>query len=143
VAEYGQSIHAAQEFLTGCGFNLDELIAANGFDKQSLIMRGVNAVCETDERRKTFEVMAEDIAARFRGIFPNHGLYAYDKQENAISAIYNRLQESKESPDVSEMLQALYDVIDMAGEGHGSGSGQGRDYQASLRQPAGNRIYRA
>ncbi|ABQ28444.1 protein of unknown function DUF450 [Geotalea uraniireducens Rf4] len=114
VAEYGQSIRAAQDFLTGCGFNLDELIAANGFDKQAMILRGVNTVCETDERRKTFEVMADDIAARFRGIFPNPGLYAYDEQENAIAAIYNRLQESKESPDVSEMLQALYAVIDTA-----------------------------
>ncbi len=70
VAEYGQSIRAAQDFLTGCGFNLDELIAATGFDKQSLILQGVNIVCETDERRKTFEVMADDIAGRFRGLFP-------------------------------------------------------------------------
>ena len=114
LVEYGQSIKAVQDFLTGCGFNLDELIAATGFDKQSLILRGVNTVCETDERRKTFEVMADDIAARFRGLFPNPGLYAYDKQENAISALNNRLQESKETPDVSEMLQALYDVVDTA-----------------------------
>lgn len=114
LAEYGQSIKAAQEFLAGCGFNLDELIAATGFDKQAQILRGVNTICETDELRKTFEVMAEDISARFRGLFPNPGLYAYDKQENAISALYNRLQESRETPDVSEMLQALYDVVDTA-----------------------------
>ncbi len=114
LVEYGQSIRTAQEFLAACGFNLDELIAAIGFDKQALILRGVNAVCETDEQRKTFEVMADDIAARFRGLFPNDGLYEYDRQENAISAIYNRLQESKETPDVSEMLQALYEVVDTA-----------------------------
>ncbi|MDY0268580.1 type I restriction endonuclease subunit R [Trichloromonas sp.] len=114
LSEYGQSIKAAQEFLAGCSFNLDELIAATGFDKQALILRGVNTICETDELRKTFEVMAEDISARFRGLFPNPGLYAYDKQENAISALYNRLQESRETPDVSEMLQALYDVVDTA-----------------------------
>ena len=114
VAEYGQSIREAQDFLTDCGFNLDELIAATGFNKQALILQGVNKVCETDERRKTFEVMADDIAARFRGLFPNEALYAYDKQENAISALYNRLQESKETPDVSEMLQALYEVVDTA-----------------------------
>lgn len=114
LTEYGQSIHAAQDFMTGCGFDLDQLIAATGFEKQAMILRGVNTVCEIDERRKTFEVMADDIAGRFRGLFPNPGLFAYDKQENAISAIYNRLQESKESPDVSEMLQALYDVVDTA-----------------------------
>jgi type I restriction enzyme, R subunit len=58
--------------------------------------------------------MADDIVARFRGIFPNPALYEYDKQENAIAAIYNRLQESRETPDVSEMLQALYEVVDTA-----------------------------
>lgn len=114
LAEYGQSINEAQQFLTDCGFNLNDLIAATGFEKQAMILRGVNAVCETDERRKTFEVMADDIAARFRGLFPNPGLFTYDKQENAISAIYNRLQESKVAPDVSEMLQSLYDVVDTA-----------------------------
>jgi len=114
VAEYGQTIRAVEDFLTGCGFNLDELIAATGFDKQALILQGVNKVCATDERRKTFEVMADDIAARFRGLFPNEALYAFDKQENAISALYNRLQESRETPDVSEMLQALYEVVDTA-----------------------------
>ena len=114
IAEYGLSIRETQGFLGECGFDLDELIAANGFDKQSLILRGVNTIAETDERRKTFEVMADDIAARFRGLFPNPGLYAWDRQENAIAALYNRLQESKISPDVSEMLQALYEVVDNA-----------------------------
>jgi type I restriction enzyme, R subunit len=56
LAEYGQSIREAQDFLAGCGFNLDELIVAAGFDKQALILRGVNTICENDERRKTFEV---------------------------------------------------------------------------------------
>lgn len=114
VAEYGQSIMDTQAFLMGFRFDLGELITATGFDKQSLILRGVNAICETDERRKTFEVIAEDIAARFRGLFPNPGLHAYDKQESAIGALYNRLQESKASPDVSAMLRALYDVVDAA-----------------------------
>jgi type I restriction enzyme R subunit len=114
VAEYGQSIRETQNFLTGCGFSLEKLIAATGFEKQAMILQGVEAVCKTDEGRKTFEVMADDITARFRGLFPNPGLYAYDKQENAITAIYNRLQESKETPDVSERLQALYEVVDTA-----------------------------
>lgn len=117
LAEYGQSIRAVQDFLAGCGFNLDQLIAAKGLDKLKLLMRGVNAVCEPDERRKTFEVMADDISARFKGLFPNPGLFAYDKQENAISAIYNRLQESKDTPDVSEMLQALFAHLYQTGIG--------------------------
>ncbi len=114
LVEYGRSIREAQDFLAGCGFNLDALIAAKGFDKQVLILRGVNLVCETDERRKTFEVMAEEIAARFRGLFPNAGLYDYDKEENAISALYNKLLEGKKSPDVTEFLQSFYKVVDAA-----------------------------
>jgi type I restriction enzyme R subunit len=114
LAEYGQSVQEVQDFLAGIGYDLKALIAATGFDKQALILRGVNAICEGDERRKTFEVMADDIAARFRGLFPNPGLHQYDKQENAIAALYNRLQESRVSPNVSEMLQALYEVVDTA-----------------------------
>jgi type I restriction enzyme R subunit len=58
--------------------------------------------------------LAEDVDARRRALFPHTGLYDYDKQENAINSIYRFMQDSKETPDVSEMLQALYDVVDLA-----------------------------
>lgn len=114
LAEYAASLTQAQEFLAGLGFETDGLIASTGFEKQKQILIAVNLLCETDERRKTYEVIVEDVQARNRGLFPHPGLFAYDALENAVGAIYNKLQDARESPDVSALLQSLYEVVDTA-----------------------------
>lgn len=59
-------------------------------------------------------MIVEDVQARHRGLFPNPGLFEFDAQENAISAIYNKLRDARTTPDVSSLLQDLYDVVDVA-----------------------------
>ena len=34
--------------------------------------------------------------------------------ESAVTAIYNKMQDARVSPDVSSLLQDLYDVVDVA-----------------------------
>ncbi|MEY3201275.1 MAG: Type restriction-modification system restriction subunit [Pseudomonadota bacterium] len=114
LAEYANSLKSACDFLTGLGYDLDALIAAKGFDKQQQILVAVNLLCVSDERRKTYQVIVEDVQARHRGLFPHPGLFDFDTQESAVTAIYNKLQDARISPDVSRLLQDLYDVVDIA-----------------------------
>jgi type I restriction enzyme R subunit len=114
LAEYANSLKAASDFLTGLGYDLDALIAAKGFDKQQQILVAVNLLCDSDERRKTYQVIVEDVQARHRGLFPHPGLFDFDAVESAVTAIYNKLQDARVSPDVSSLLQDLYDVVDIA-----------------------------
>lgn len=114
LAEYANSLKAARDFLTDLGFDLDELIQARGFDKQQKILVAVNQVCESDERRKTYQVIVEDAQARLRALFPHPGLFDFDAEESALTAIYNKLQDARVTPDVSALLQDLYDVVDVA-----------------------------
>ncbi len=114
LAEYADSLKAATEFLMDLGFDVEELIDARGFDKQKQILVAVNVLCESDERRKTYQVIVEDVQARHRGLFPNPGLFNFDAVESAVVAIYNKLQDARVSPDVSSLLQDLYDVVDVA-----------------------------
>jgi type I restriction enzyme R subunit len=114
LAEYAQSLKAASDYLLNFGFNPDALIAAKGFDKQQQILAAVNLLCESDERRKTYQVIVEDMQARHRGLFPHPGLFDFDAEESAVNAIYNKLQDARETPDVSTLLQDLYEVVDTA-----------------------------
>ena len=114
LAEYAGSLQVARDFLSDLGFDLEALIAARGFDKQACLLNAVNLLCESDERRKTYQVIVEDIQARNRGLFPNPGLFEHDAQESALTAIYSKLQDARVSPDVSALLQDLYDVVDVA-----------------------------
>lgn len=114
LAEYADSLRAATEFLMDLGFDIDELIKADGFAKQQQILTAVNILCESDERRKTYQAIVEDVQARHRALFPLPDLFRYDAQESAVCAIYNKLKDVRVSPDVSSLLQDLYDVVDTA-----------------------------
>jgi type I restriction enzyme R subunit len=72
-----------------------------------------NRLCVSDERRKTYQVIVEDVRARHRALFPHPGLFEYDGQDAAVTAIYNKLQGARLAPDVSSLLQDLYDVVDL------------------------------
>jgi len=114
LAEYAHSLSVAEQFLGDLGFDLQALIQATGFAKQQQILVAVNLLSESDERRKTYQVIVEDVQARHRGLFPHPGLFDFDAEESAITAIHNKLQDARVSPDVSRLLQDLYDVVDLA-----------------------------
>lgn len=114
LAEYSASVKQGRDYLAGIGFDLDLLLAASGFARQEQILTAVNLLCATDERRKVYAVIVEDIRARNRALFPHPGLFAWEQEEGAIGAIYNKLQGARKSPDVSALLQSLYDVVDTA-----------------------------
>ncbi len=115
LAEYANTVQAAVQFLAGLGFALHELMAAtDGFVKQSLLLQATDLLCASAERRKTFSVMVQEVQARHRGLFPNPGLAQWEDEENALSAIAAKLQQARTVPDVSELLQDLYEVVDTA-----------------------------
>lgn len=131
LAEYAQSLQQAIEFLSDLGLDLGEVIQAQGMDKGQKILEAVDLLATTNERRKTFQVIVEDIQAKYRGLFPNPGLYEYDAQEHALIAIYNKLQAARTTPDVSALLQDLYDVVDLGVSLEATQGGQSTEYELS------------
>ena len=116
LGDYAESILKARLHLQSVGYDLDKLIDAEGFDKQQELLLAENAICCDEESKKTYQVLSEDIADRFRGLFPNAGLFDYDAEENAITAIYNRLQKDSGNVNISGILQELHAVVDAAVE---------------------------
>lgn len=114
LAEYAESLLQARRYLEGLGVDLDAVIEAKGFVKQGLLLDAVNALATNIERRKTYEVYVDDIQSRYRALFPNPGLFEHDAVEGALAAIYNKLQDARTTPDISALLQSLYEVVDTA-----------------------------
>lgn len=113
LAEYANSIDKVHAHLTTVGFDLNALIRAEeGEETWIELLNAQNAVSTSAENKKTFQVLAEDIFDRFRGLFPNPGVFKYEPQENAISAIYNLLQKPKPKVDITAIMQEIRGVID-------------------------------
>jgi type I restriction enzyme, R subunit len=73
-----------------------------------------NAVSRSAESKKTFLVLAENMADRFRGLFPHSGLFTYEPEDSAIGALYNLLQKPKPKVDIAAIMQDIRGVIDAA-----------------------------
>ena len=113
LAEYAASIAQAQAHLLDAGFELDRLVrAAKGPETWAALLDAQNALSKSPETKKTFQVLAEDVADRFRGLFPNPGLFKHEPQGSAIAAIYNLLQKPKPRVDITAIMQDIRGVID-------------------------------
>ena len=113
--DYADAIARVEANLISVGYKLDVLIQAQeGNDSWEQLLVARNAISKTEETKKTFLVLAEDVFDRFRGLFPNQGLFKYEPQENAIAAIYNLLQKPGKKIDISNIMQEIRGVIDMS-----------------------------
>lgn len=113
LAEYATAISKVQTHLLNFGYDLNVLIRAEeGEETWDELLIAQNALSKSLESKKTFQVLAEDVFDRFRGLFPNPGVFTYEPQENAISAIYNLLQKPKPKIDISAIMQDIRGVID-------------------------------
>ncbi len=102
-----------QTHLLNFGYDLNELIRAEeGEETWDELLIAQNALSKSLESKKTFQVLAEDVFDRFRGLFPNPGVFTYEPQENAISAIYSLLQKPKPKIDISAIMQDIRGAID-------------------------------
>jgi type I restriction enzyme R subunit len=113
LAEYAGAIVKVQAHLSKVGFELNVLVnAEEGEESWAALLKAQNAVCSSPENKKTFQVLAEDVEDRFQGLFPNPGVFKYEPEESAISAIYNLLQKPKPKIDITAIMQEIRGVID-------------------------------
>lgn len=59
--DYAIAIQTCIDYLASLGCNLQELIDAEGFDKNACLNNGVNSVCTNEQTRARFEIIVRDI----------------------------------------------------------------------------------
>lgn len=67
---------------------------------------------QNDETRKRFEVMAREVFNRFKACINVPGINRFRASRDAINILYKRLQADKQKADISQIMKALYDVVD-------------------------------
>ena len=111
--EYASAIAKVRAHLASVDYALDVLVQADeGEPTWAALLNAQNALSASAETKKTFQVLAEDVFDRFRGLFPHPGLFAYEPEESAITAIYNLLQKPKPKVDIAAIMQEIRGVID-------------------------------
>lgn len=81
----------------------------------------------SDETKRRFEIMARQVFIRFKTLLMEPSALAYAERHDNIEAIYKKLQEKRDTADVTELLKELHRIVNEAiraqapGEDHAEG----------------------
>ena len=101
----------ATAFLSQCGFELQRLMDATGFDKLALVRDAANAVCETNESRKTFKTYVNELANMFKYVNREEVDDLSLRKKNAITAISGELNKKIKHGDNTDLMVELNKIV--------------------------------
>lgn len=104
-------ISSIKLFLTEHGFSLEKLVNTSDFEKVALIQDGADAVCTTTEIKKRFEIQARELFRKFKYIESKEVSEETVQYKNAISAIYDQLQEKRKHADNSALMSQISEIV--------------------------------
>jgi type I restriction enzyme R subunit len=109
-----QTIEASEKHLLGLGFDAARLHRATGFDRIEALRDAVDAVYTSDEAKRRFEIMARQVFIRFKTLLMEPSALAYAGRHDDIEAIYKKLQDRRDTADVTEVLKELHRIVNEA-----------------------------
>lgn len=114
VASLLQAIEAAEVHLRALGFDATRLQGTTGFVRIEALRDAVDAVYSSDEAKRRFEIMAREIFTRFKALLMEPSALAYAERHDNIEAIYKKLQDRRDTADVTEVLKQLHRIVNEA-----------------------------
>ncbi|MBD2495457.1 type I restriction endonuclease subunit R [Nostoc sp. FACHB-280] len=111
--DYAIALQSCIDHIANLGFDLQELVETEGFDKIAALSSAVNTVCTNDESRARFEVLAREVFKKKQALITEPKLTApYQGRYNAIEQIYKHLHEQhKISLDINAVLRSLQGIV--------------------------------
>lgn len=114
VAALHQAIDATEKHLQELGFDCARFSDATGFVRIEALSDAVEAAYTSDESKRRFEIMARHVFSRFKALLMEPSARAYAERHDNIEAIYRKLQERRDTADVTELLKELHRIVNEA-----------------------------
>jgi type I restriction enzyme R subunit len=108
------ALDETEKHLRGLGFEPVRLIGARGFAKIQALADGVEAVYFSDESKRRFEILSRVVFTRFKALIMEPAVFAYAERHDNIEAIYKKLEERRDTADVTELLKELHRIVNEA-----------------------------
>ncbi len=114
VASLLEAIVATEQHLLALGFDTTRLRGASGFTRIELLRTAADAVYTSDDAKRRFEIMARLVFARFKPLLAEPSALIYGERHDNIEAIYRKLQDKRDTADVSALLEQLQQIVNEA-----------------------------
>ncbi len=114
LAAFLQALGAVESHLKNLGFDTARLEGARGFTRIAAIADATNALYTSDETKRRFEIMAREVFSRFRALLMEPCALQYALRHDNIETIYKKLQERRDTAEITELLKELQDIVSEA-----------------------------
>jgi len=114
VAALLQAVEAAEKHILGLGFDSALLRGATGFSRIEALRDAMDAVYTSDEAKRRFEIMARQVFSRFKALLMEPSALTYAERHDNIEAIYKKLQDRRDTADVTGVLKELHRIVNEA-----------------------------
>lgn len=108
------AIEAIEEHLSGLGFDTGRLVGTRGFRRIQALADAVEAVYKSDESKRRFEIMSRQVFIRFKALIMEPAAFTYAERHDNIEAIYKKLEERRDTSDVTDLLKELHRIVNEA-----------------------------
>jgi type I restriction enzyme R subunit len=129
-----EAIEAAEQHLKNLGFDVSRLQGAAGFERIEALRDATNAVYTADEARRRFEILARLVFARFKALLMEPTAFTYAERHDNLESIYKKLQERRDTSDVTELLKELHKIVNEAIRTQGTGEDHAEGLMVDLSQ---------
>lgn len=121
VAALINAIEAAEAHLLKLGFDVARLRGASGFARIEALRDAVDACYASDEAKRRFEIIARHVFTRMKALLIEPAAFAYAERHDNIEAIYRKLNERRDTADVTAVLKELHRMVNEAIRAHDPG----------------------
>ena len=111
IAKIEKTITDIDTYMAEHDFSLKSLVEADDFAKLALVASGANAMCATDEIKKRFEIQARELFRMFKYMEKGDVSEETVHYKNAISAVYDQLQETIHRADNSALMAHINRIV--------------------------------
>jgi len=109
-----EAIEAAEKHLRDLGFEPNRLNGATGFTRIAALRDAVDVLYTTDEAKRRFEIMAREVFARMKTLALEPAVRPYYVRHDSIEAIYKKLDERRDTADVTGVLKEIHKIVNEA-----------------------------
>lgn len=127
-----EAIETTEQHLAGLGFDITRLRGATGFTRIEAMRDAVEALYTSDAAKRRYEIMARQVFIRFKALVMEPSVFQYVERHDNIEAIYKKLEERRDTADVTSVLKELHRIVNEAIAAHGPGDDQAEGLTVDL-----------
>lgn len=99
-------------YVSECGYDMESLLVADGFERLAEIENVAEVVCGTDETKKRFNIMCRELFRMYRFVTVREVGSDLAALRDALRAVYNHLNKQRAHADTTELLVKLQGIVD-------------------------------